>query len=55
MLVIWELCGACSNHVPSTEYKTNFYIGDYLIAEESAKAYDNKAKELYGEFARLNF
>ena len=32
-----------------------FYIGNYKSEIEAAKAYDNKAKELHGEFARLNF
>ena len=31
------------------------HIGYYKTAEEAARAYDAKAKELYGEFARLNF
>lgn len=30
-------------------------IGTYLTAEEAAHAYDKKAKELFGEFAYLNF
>lgn len=30
-------------------------IGSYKTAEEAARAYDIKAKELHGEFARLNF
>jgi hypothetical protein len=31
------------------------YIGDYSTPEEAAQAYDIKAKELFGEFAYLNF
>ncbi len=30
-------------------------LGCYITAEEAARAYDCKAKELFGEFANLNF
>jgi hypothetical protein len=30
-------------------------IGTYSTAEEAARAYDKKAREIYGEFAWLNF
>lgn len=31
------------------------YIGCYRSQESAAKAYDTKARELFGEYARLNF
>lgn len=31
------------------------HIGDYSTPEEAARAYDRVARELYGEFALLNF
>lgn len=37
------------------EATINFTIGKYDTAEEAARAYDAKARELFGEFAYLNF
>jgi len=35
--------------------KVSFYLGRYNTAEEAARAYDVKAKELLGKSAQLNF
>ncbi|MDD5006698.1 MAG: HNH endonuclease [Candidatus Omnitrophica bacterium] len=38
-----------------TAYGKQYDIGCFHTAIEAAKAYDAKARELFGEFARLNF
>lgn len=38
-----------------TKNGVKYFCGRFLTAEDAARAYDRKAKELFGEFARLNF
>lgn len=35
--------------------KETIFLGEFKTEEDSAKAYDSKARELFGEFARCNF
>jgi len=35
--------------------KQPIYLGSYLTIEEAARAYDEAAKRLHGEYAKLNF
>ena len=38
-----------------TSERRHIYLGYHPTAEAAARAYDKKAKEIYGAFARLNF
>jgi len=38
-----------------SENKQQCHLGYYDTEEEAARAYDNKAFELYGDFELLNF
>jgi hypothetical protein len=42
-------------HVRTTKSGRTFYLGSFNDKIEAAIAYDRKAKELFGEFAYLNF
>lgn len=47
--------GVCKTHNRWQASICGKYIGSYRSPEDAAKAYDNKAKELFGEFAFTNF
>jgi hypothetical protein len=36
-------------------HRKQIYLGSYSSLEDAARAYDNKAREIYGEFANTNF
>lgn len=38
-----------------TEEGTSVFLGTYPTAEAAAMAYDRKARQLYGDFAKVNF
>lgn len=44
-------------HIPGSPVcaKRQLYLGTFHSPEDAARAYDNKAREIYGEFANLNF
>lgn len=52
--VAWH--GASGKWLASLKHqRKQHYLGVYETEEAAARAYDKKAKDLFGEFARLNF
>ena len=51
--VFWH--NVCGKWMAGITYNGKFsYLGVYVSEKDAAKAYDEKAKELFGEFAYLN-
>ena len=54
-----RVCRKCARSYPFMAkiqfQKKHIHIGYYMTAEEAAIAYDKKAREVFGEFARTNF
>lgn len=52
--VTWHKGGRKWQAAIRGENKKNYYLGSYANEDDAARAYDEKAKELFGEFARIN-
>jgi hypothetical protein len=42
-------------HVAVVSENRTYYLGSYVLEIDAARAYDKKATELFGDYARLNF
>jgi len=54
-LGVYKLKVGLQWHARIRHNKTSIYLGYFPTPEEAARAYDRKALELRGEYARLNF
>jgi hypothetical protein len=51
----WKACISLRERRPDGRQGKTLHLGTYLTEEEAARAYDRHARQVHGQFARLNF